>query len=226
MDKQTFIKKALELQGRYIPNQTVLAHLKQLDLIAVVGPTGVGKTVIMEKSGLPYVQSDVTREARKHETDGVEYNFRTDYDQLWQELETGHFVQYLISETKEFYGTKAAAYPTEGLCTIAIFAHNIAHYKSLGFRHFVQVYIVPPDNETWMKRISAERLNDLQLRLHEARQSLEIALSDSDYIFLVNDDLNLALNDFHNITIGVMPDAALQTKGRDVALKLLTQIVV
>lgn len=226
MDKQTFIQAALQLHGQYVTGANVKAHLAQLDLIGVAGATGVGKTTLMEKSGLPYVLSDVTREPRKHERNGVDYNFRSDYDQLFRELQTGQFVQYLISETHEFYGTKDLAYPANGPCTMAIFASNVAQFKTLGFRRFTQVYVVPPDFDTWMKRVKSERLTDQPARLHEARQSLELALSDSAYIFLVNDKFDVAIEQFRQIAMGMLPNSEAQSNARNIALKLLTQIVI
>ena len=106
MDKQTFIQKAWELSARYTCSPAVKAQLAQLELVATVGATGVGKTTIMELSGIPYVLSDVTRAPRKQEKDGVDYNFRKDYDKLWEELENGEFVQYYVSQTFEFYGSR------------------------------------------------------------------------------------------------------------------------
>jgi len=226
MDKQTFIQKAALLQGKYTVNPAVRFRLEQLNLIAVVGATGVGKTTIIEQSGLPYVVSDVTREPRKHEENGKEYNFRSNYDEIWSELEAGEFVQYVITESPDFYGTKLNSYPQNGPCAMAVLANHIPHFKSLGFKRFTQVYIIPPDYDVWMKRVANERLSDLKARLQEARQSLEIALSDSSYIFLVNDKLAEAVNQFRNISMGTLPDAAAQSHGRQLALKLLTQISV
>ena len=82
MDKQTFINKVTELQANYQPNSAVKAHLARVDLIAVVGATGVGKTSIMMQSGVPYVPSDVTRPIREGEKNGVDCNFRNDYDRI------------------------------------------------------------------------------------------------------------------------------------------------
>lgn len=223
MDLQTFMQNARQLQARYTPSDEVKQHLAQLDLIAVVGPTSAGKTTIMEKSEVPYVLSDVTRRPRKHERDGVDYNFRTDYEQLWGELERGEFVQYVLSETG-FYGTKDAAYPASGPCTMAIYANAIDYFKSMGFKNCRPVYILPPNYHEWMRRAGILQGDEIDIRLREAKQSIEFALSDSSYIFIVNDDLLRATEDFEAIANGKMPDAASQERAREVGLELLAKI--
>lgn len=224
MDKQTFIRKAWEFQARYTCSDKVIVHLGQLDLIATVGPTGVGKTSIMESSGIPYVLSDVTREPRKHEKDGVDYNFRTDYDKLWAELEAGEFTQYLISQTYEFYGTKATAYPEGGLCTMAVYANAVDFFKTLGFRTVTPIFIVPPNNEEWEKRAAVNHDNETKKRLLEAKESMEIALSDSSFHFMINNNLQNAIEEFKEIANGRPINPAEQKSAREVTIGLLTKI--
>jgi guanylate kinase len=227
MDKQTFVRKAWELQARYSCSADVKAHLGELDLIAIAGATGVGKTTLMQSSGIPYVLSDVTRRPRKEERNGVDYNFRTDYETLLAELETGEFVQYLVSQTFEFYGTKASAYPSNGLCTVAVYANALNFFKSLGFRSVVPIYILPPNYMEWMKRAESNYVDeDNEKRLLEAKESIELALSDDSYHFLINDNLNEAIEEFRRIAEGKEKDPALQAHARQVAIELLTKIEV
>jgi len=224
MDKQTFIQKAWELQARYACSDEVKTHLGQLDFVVVAGATGVGKTTIMERSGIPYVLSDVTREPRKQEKDGVDYNFRKDYDKLWEELQNGEFVQYVVSQTEEFYGTKASAYPDTGYCTMAIYANVLDFFKTLGFRSVVPIYIVPPNFEEWTRRAQSNYGDETKKRWIEAKESIELALSDSSYNFLVNDNLDQAIKDFRDIAFGQAKDSSYQGHARQVAMELLTKI--
>jgi guanylate kinase len=224
MDKQTFIQKAWELSARYACSAAVKQHLAKLELVAAVGATGVGKTTLMERSGIPYVLSDVTRAPRKHEKDGVDYNFRKDYDKLWEELENGEFVQYYVSQTFEFYGTKATAYPKEGYCTLALIASLLDTFKNLGFHSVVPIYILPPNYTEWMRRAEENYDGEVKKRLIEAKESIELALSDPSYNFLVNDDLNMAIKEFQNIAYGQAKDPAYQERAREVAIDLLTKI--
>ena len=187
MDKQTFIQKAALLQPRYTPSPTVKQQLSQVDLIIAVGPTGVGKTSIMEHSAVPYISSDVTRAPRKGEENGIDYNFRTDYAKLYQELENGEFVQYIVHPNGEFYGTKAQSFPESGPCTLSIIASTIPLFFTLGFRRVQLVYIIPPSYEVWMKRTQSHHDKDLPTRLVEAKASIEAALADGRYHFIIND---------------------------------------
>jgi guanylate kinase len=224
MDKQNFLHKAAMMQPLYAPNQAVKLQLAQVDLIAIVGPTGVGKTSIMEHSGIPYVASDVTRTPRPGETNGVDYNFRADYEKLMHELESGDFVQYIVHPNGEFYGTKASSYPASGPCTMSIVAVTIPLFFGLGFKKILPVYIIPPSFEEWTKRIHKHNDSDLPARMIEAKLSIEAALSESQYHFLVNDDLLEAAQTFRDIANGLPVDTSLQSQARQLALGLLAQI--
>jgi guanylate kinase len=224
MDKQTFLHKATLMQPTYRPSQAVKTQLAQLDMIAAVGPTGAGKTSIMEHSGIPYVASDVTRKPRDAEVNGIDYNFRTDYDVLMRELENGDFVQYIVHPNGEFYGTKASSYPQSGPCTMAIVAITVPLFFDLGFRQVLPVYILPPNYQEWMKRVGKLRDTDMPARMIEAKLSIEAALSEDRYHFLVNDDLLIAAEIFRSIAQGRAIDAANQSEARQLALGLLTQI--
>lgn len=223
MDKHTFIQKAALMQPLYKPSQAVREQLAQVDLIAVVGPTGAGKTSIMEHSGIPFVTSDVTRPARKGEDNGVDYNFRTDYDKMMQELEAGEFVQYVVNPNGEFYGSKASSFPAFGPCTMAIVATTIPLFLSLGFKTVVPVYILPPNYNEWMRRINAHRDKDLPARLVEAKTSMETALAAGNFHFIINDDLLTACQEFRDVAHGTI-DNSQQAAARDAVLKLLTGI--
>lgn len=222
-DKETFALSARSLLTKYAPSPAVKAHIANIDLTIVVGPTSVGKTSIMEQSGIPYVASDVTRAPREGERDGVEYNFRNDFEQLWNELNNGEFVQYVVSETG-FYGTKSSAYPGTGSCTMAVYANAVEKFKGMGFRNLRAVYILPPTFQEWMKRAEGHHDSDLKIRMREAKESMEIALSSSDYYFIINENLDRATETFRLIASGTMPDLASQEHARDVALQLLAQI--
>lgn len=224
MDKATFIKKAALMQPLYVASDAVKQQLARVNLIAVVGPTGVGKTTIMEHSGLPFVTSDVTRQPRKGEDNGVDYNFRTDYDTIMQELVAGEFVQYVVNPNGEFYGTKASSYHMNGPCTLSIVAIAVPSFERLGFQVVVPVYIIPSTYHEWMRRIQTHRDKDLPERLVEAKTSLETALATVDFKFIINDDLLAACETFREIAHGKTDGSAGQAKARQAALHLLTGI--
>ena len=81
---------------RYKPAQDVADQVKELEVLMVVGPSGVGKTTLIQGSGLAYVPSDTTRPARLGEIEGEDFYFRSDYAQIIQEIRTGRFVQVAV----------------------------------------------------------------------------------------------------------------------------------
>ncbi len=150
MDKQKFISEVKRLVSDYKPNKDVTERLRSLDLIAVVGPTGVGKSKIIDDSGLHLVLSDMTRNPRAGEKDGVDVWFRSDYDKLLEEIKNGEFAQLLVGHTGEFYGTKYSSYPEDGLCVMPIITSALPVFYNLGFKSVKTVYILPPSFDEWM----------------------------------------------------------------------------
>lgn len=223
MDKPMFLRAVQDSQVSYRPSAEVLAQLARVDLLAIVGPTGVGKSTITHRAGIPYVRSDVTRPPRKGELDGVDYNFRTDLNALLTEVQSGQFVQYVVERNGEFYGTKASSYPTEGTCCMSIISAVIPAFKGYGFKTVHPVFIVPPSYSEWMRRISQHRDKDLEARLLEAKESLSLALSDPSYTFLLNDSIEEAAHTLKNISLGKV-DAGLSARARNTANELYAHL--
>lgn len=204
MDKQAVIERARALQASYQANDQVRAQLSHIKLIAVIGPTGAGKSTVVRHSGLPFVISDTTRAPREGEIQGRDYNFRTDLNNLLAEIERGDFVQFVVQRETEIYGTKSTSYPSSGVCAMSILASVLPEFRTLGFATVIPVYIVPPNHSEWMRRISAHRDRDLESRLLEAKVSLQVALNDSSYVFILNDNLNSAVAALQAVARGLI----------------------
>lgn len=204
MDKQSIIARLNSLQETYQANDQVKAQLAHIKLIAVVGPTGAGKSTVVRQSGLPFVIGDTTRAPREGEIQGRDYNFRTDLNNLLGEIERGEFIQYVIQRETEFYGTKSTSYPSSGVCAMSIIASAQPMFRQLGFASVIPVYIVPPSHSEWMRRISAHKDKDLESRLLEAKESLTVALNDPSYVFIMNDDLNSAIASLQAVARGAI----------------------
>lgn len=203
MEKSDFIAWASKLQHSYVPSEQTIRDLSQIDLIAVVGPTGVGKSTIINKLNIPYVVSDVSRSPRQDEKDGKIYHFKNNYLDIIKDIKNGEYVQFIVSKYNEFYGTKRSNYPDEGLCTMAVVAEVVPIFNQLGFRSVKSIYIMPPSYVEWMRRIGGVRRDDLLDRISEARQSILMAMEDKKYRFVLNDDLEMAVKDVENIIAGV-----------------------
>ncbi len=224
MDKTDFIEWVSKLQNSFQPAEEIRAKLSQVDLVAIVGPTGVGKSTIMDNLGLPVVLSDVSREKRPDEKDNKNYHFRTDYLDIIDDIKNGQYVQFLVSIYNEFYGTRISAYPESGQCTMAVVADHIDSFRKLGFRKIIPIYVMPPSYVEWMRRIGGVRTNDLLMRIKEARRSILIGIEDEEYTFVLNDDIKLATSEIQAILRGEEIDAHRAQLARDTADIILERI--
>lgn len=206
MDKTNFLQWVRKLQLSYQPSDDVKSSLAEVDLLAIIGPTGVGKTTLINQLDIPSVLSDVTRPTRKDEKNNQNYHFRDDYLDILKEIKAGEFAQYLVSDSDEFYGTHITAYPKQGWCSMAIFATAIPDFRKLGFRKVLPIYIMPPGYIEWMRRIRELRTGDLDARITESIISIKTALADPEYSFVLNDNTELALRDIKSILNGEAPD--------------------
>src|SRR6266550_839801 len=111
MTSEEFRRQLPELVRNYRPAPDVLNKIKNLNLLMVIGPSGVGKTTIINRLGLRYVPSDTTRDSRLGEQEGVDFYFRKDYGQIVSELKNGQFVQAAVDSGGDLKATKASSYP-------------------------------------------------------------------------------------------------------------------
>ena len=195
MEKKDFIVWASKLQKDYVPAERVLKRINEIDLVAIVGPTGVGKSSIINSLTIPVVISDVSRDKRPGEKEGQTYSYKNDYLKIIEEIKAGNYVQYIISSSGEFYGTHIDSYGRYNLYTMAIYAKEIETFRNLGFKSIEQFYIMPPSYIEWMKRIGGVRAKDLLTRIQEAKESVNLALEDENYVFILNDNLESAIRD-------------------------------
>ena len=207
----------------YRPNPDVIRQVSHINLLAVVGPTGAGKSTVSRQTGLPFVVGDTTRAPREGEVHGRDYNFRSDLHSLLEEVERGEFVQFVIERDTEFYGTKVSSFPGSGVCVMSIIASSMPRFMSIGFGSVAPIYIIPPSNSEWMRRIASHHEKDLEARLMEAKESLNIALSNPQYIFIVNDDLPKTVEAMRQIANGQV-DHTESARARTSANILLEQL--
>ncbi|MGH7156894.1 MAG: hypothetical protein ACREGG_02185, partial [Candidatus Saccharimonadales bacterium] len=192
--------------------------ISNIDLLMIIGATGVGKTAIIKHLGIPYVVTDTTRPIRPEEVNGSDYFFRTDYEQLIKEIQERKYVQVNIFSTGDFYGTRASSYPEVGLAVYAIVADRIPEFRELGFGETISAFIVPPTFIEWMNRMDRHNVERDQLasRLGEAKRSFNFALNDSQTHFIYNENLNKAVEQTKALVNG-QPDTAREQQARQAA---------
>jgi guanylate kinase len=225
ISREEFIKQLPELLKDYKALPETLERISNIDLLMIVGATGVGKTSIIKRLGLPYVIADTTRPIRPQEINGSDYFFRTDYGQLAKEVKDRSFVQVNIFPTGDFYGTRASAYPELGLAVYAVVSNLISQMRGLGFSDTMTAFITPPTFLEWMGRLdkyNVER-NQLAKRLEEAKRSFYFAINDSQTHFILNEDLEKAVDQTKMLLVGT-PDKERENTAREAAKKIYEEL--
>jgi len=225
MTKNEFLKQLPELVHNYKPAFDVSSHIKNLDLLMIIGPSGVGKTAVINRLNLKYIASDTTRDPRPDEKEGVDYYFRQDYDKIVDEMKNGRFVQAVIDSGGDLKATRDSIYPDSGIAVMAVMANVVPNFRQLGFRKTMSVFITPPSFEEWMQRLDVHKLSadQQELRLAEAARSFEFALNDKETHFIINDDIEEAVNQTKNVLEGVI-DQAREAEARSIAESLLGNV--
>ncbi len=218
MTRDEFLTALPELVHDYRASALVLAHIKNIDLLMMVGASGVGKTSIIKRLGIPYVLSDTTRPIRPWEINGLDYFFRTDYEELIDEIKDRAFVQVNIFSTGDFYGTRASAFPELGYAVYAVVADRVPEFRQLGFNDNICAFVTPSSYEAWMDMIGKSGFNRDQMnnRLEEAKRSFNFALNDHDTHFILNDDLDEAVDQTKKLLQGKI-NYELEDKARQAA---------
>lgn len=225
MNRQQFLKKLPSLVKDYRPTPGILERLKDLNLLMLVGPTGAGKTSIINRLDIKYVPSDTTRAPRPHEIEGQDFFFRTDYDQIINEINAGAFVQIAVDPSGDLKGTIANVYPLDGWVSMAVITDAIPVFWDLGFKKTVSAYIVPASYKEWMQRLKSQHLkpDEQKKRLEEAKRSLKFALADSSMHFILNHDLDKAVKQVNQL-IKAKEDRSKEEQARAVAAQLLREL--
>lgn len=218
MTREDFIKVLPDLVKDYQAPAQVLGRIRNIDLLMIIGGTGVGKTSIIKQLGIPYVVTDTTRPIRPEEINGLDYFFRTDYEQLITEIKGRNFVQVNIFSTGDFYGTRSSAYPEVGFAVYAVVADKIPLFRQLGFNETISAFVTPPDFLEWMGRLDRHNVESDQLasRLSEAKRSFQFALEDSQTHFILNEDVEKAVEQTKMLLAGT-PDRERETHARAAA---------
>ncbi len=195
MTHEEFLKSLPELVKNYQASAQTLARISDVDLLMVVGATGVGKTSVIKRLGIPFVPADTTRPKRPEEVEGMDYFFHTDYEQVAEDIKNRQFVQIAIGPTGDFYGTRASLYPQVGLASFAVVADVVPMFRTLGFNETITAFITPPTFLEWMDRMDRNNVerDQLQKRLEEGKRSFNFALNDSQTHFILNDDIDKAV---------------------------------
>jgi guanylate kinase len=217
----------------YQPAPHVLDRLKQVDFVAVVGPTAAGKNSVMaaaagKQPALHSVLNNTSRVPRPGERPGLDFNFLTRAE-MEVKIEQGGYAQVAPTILDDLYATSPESYTTEGIAMMPVMAEAVPTFRSLPFKRQRYIYIVPPDWQTWQERIKVRAFTPEQMehRLKEAKESLQFALDDTETLFVINDQLDQAAADFIAIALGQPLSERLQAdqaRARDIVRSLFKRL--
>jgi guanylate kinase len=225
ISRDNFLALVPQLVDTYQANSSVLQHLKDITFVALVSPTGMGKTTLLDQSGWPAVVSDTTRSRRSGEQPGKDMHFRTDYQVLLDQIRRGEFVQIARGPQGDLYGSRAESYPSGGVAANAVVSDAIPVFRTLGFKTVHSVFITAPNYTEWQRRLHArgDGPEEAMRRLPEAKRSLQAALADPRYVFVLNGNVSDAVKDLHSVVSGSYPEAR-NAEARNAAAAILAEL--
>lgn len=227
-----------DLARRYQPPVEAREVVAAARLVMIAGPIAAGKDSIMDgllsKGGYGDVVTYTTRLPRRNngvlEKDGVDYHFISEPEML-KMIQEQAFI-----EVDDYVGQIHATSLDEvrrvtekrqiGLGDVEV--NGIASYKALS-SDVKAVFIVPPSAEELLNRLQkrhgedALEEADVHQRLAVGIQEIEQALAAGYFIFVINDDLDKAIEHVDAIAHGNI-DVAASEKARKCAEKLLTEL--
>jgi guanylate kinase len=192
----------------YQPAVKTVELVRQTPIVLLVGISGAGKDTIKHRllgtGNYHHIVSHTTRAPRENhgimEQDGQDYHF-IDLAKAESLLDEGGFVEAKMY-SGNVYGTGAAeiqaAHDEHKIAITDIEVQGVAEYKDMSAK-VIAVFILPPDYEAWQKRLRARYGDkepdptDMEKRMHTAIRELEEALKVPYYHFVMNDDLETAV---------------------------------
>ena len=170
----------------YQPAAQVLERLAEVDFVAVVGPSAVGKTTLIREamrreSGLRLVLNNTSRPPRPDECHGVDFRFES-RQRMEERIAEREYVQVAPTVFGDWYATASEDYATDGVAVLPVLAASLASFRALPFRSVKAVYILPPTRQVWWKRLEERHADPDRLagRAAEGLRSLKFALDDQD----------------------------------------------
>ena len=217
------LKKLVE---SYQPSAETVQAMRQVRLVATVGPSATGKTTIMKalaaiQPSVHFVVGETSRAPRIGEQNGVDLSFR-DIQDILDDLHAGRLTQVVTGPNGDLYCTRVENFPVGKICVFPLVPKGIIQFRALPLGFFKAAFIVPASFELWQTwlnnqaKISNWGPEKLQGRLAEAKASFEFALNDQRMNFVLNDKVEKAAARLYQVACG--EDPADEQKARQTAV--------
>lgn len=202
----------------YKPSASTIELIRKTPIVLLVGVSGAGKDTIKHKllatGDYHHIVSHTTRQPRENhgvlEQDGREYHFIS-LAAAEKMLDEKTFVEAKMY-SGNIYGTSAVEIQTalgDGKIAITdVEIQGVVEYKSLA-PNVQAVFILPPSYEVWQQRLKSRyeesdiSPEDIKRRMQTASIELKEALEKDYFRFVINDDLNAAVEAVDAIAHGV-----------------------
>lgn len=197
----------------------------------VAGPTGAGKgtlvTYLTQTGDYAPVVSDTTRAPRPHndgyEVNGVSYWFLSEEDAI-KKVETGAYIEVKAVHEKTMYGTSIEAYQkvvnAGRTPVLEIDVQGIEELMS-HFDELEAIFLLPPDFDTWLKRLDGRGRMDKDEKLQRFRSALveiEALVRNPRFYPVINTEV---IDTARSITTGEYKNAQYRQDALTVARELL-----
>lgn len=213
-DKINIEQELSTVLASYRPSEATVALVQQTPIVLLVGISGAGKGSVRHRlitnDDYHEIVSHTTRQPRKNdgvmEQDGHEYHFIS-RERALEMLKQGAFVEAKMY-SNNVYGTSVAEIQTaqqqQKIALTDLEVQGVAEYKAIS-PHIIALFIVPPSYDVWQQRLreryGSEGVDeaDLAKRMEASIIELEEALSKPYYHFILNDDLDRAVDAANSI---------------------------
>lgn len=230
-------QKVSDLISSYKMPDEAVKLIKETKIVLLVGTAGAGKNTVLagllKKPDYQFIVSHTTRPPRKNrgqlEKNGVNYHF-INFDRAETMLENGEFIEAKNVHGK-VYGTSIKAIEdiknAGKTATTDLDIQGVEEYKAVS-PSVVAVFLLPPDFETWQKRLASrygeeDDENDLKQRMKTAETELQEALDKDYFEFVINDDLDRTVRAVDEIAHGEL-SAEKNEQSRTLAWELLDKL--
>lgn len=224
--------------SQYKPSDDTISLIQQTPILLLVGASGAGKDSIKQKllatGNYHHIVSHTTRAPRENhgvlEQDGVDYHF-IDLAAAEKMLDERAFVEAKMY-SGNIYGTSTAeiqtAHDDHKVALTDIEVQGVAEYKAM--TPSVQaVFVLPPSYEVWQQRLRNRYEEgkidtaDIEQRMQTAKLELREALQKDYFRFVINDNLDAAVEAADQIAHGA-PAGKESVRAQGLAKELLAQL--